>query len=107
MSESFTVGSPLPPCLAGNPNLIYPVKPDASNCKIHCPKNLVFEGSRNALAHNIKFYRTILNSSSKLKQVAIDDLNEKITFNENLLSELALAKLKAQNPHHDDSTMPD
>ncbi|MBC3492422.1 tyrosine-type recombinase/integrase [Pseudomonas taiwanensis] len=107
MSESFTVGSPLPPCLAGNPNLIYPVKPDASNCKIHCPKNLVFEGSRNALAHNIKFYRTILNSSSKLKQVAIDDLNEKITFNENLLSELALAKLKAQNPHHDDSSMPD
>lgn len=88
MSEVFHERDVLPPCLASASVLIFPVKPDFSNCHIHCTKNVILQSSQHAIEHNIKFYRTILLNRDKLKADAIKELEQKISVNHRLLKEL-------------------
>jgi integrase len=88
MSNTYHSTGDLPPCLAAIPNLIFPARPDFSNCHIHCENNLILEGSRGALEHNLKFYRTILINGNKLRPEALKELEHKISVNERLLDEL-------------------
>lgn len=88
MSEVFHEQDVLPPCLASASVLIFPVKPDFSNCHIHCTKNVILQSSQHAIEHNIKFYRTILLNRDKLKADAIKELEQKISVNQRLLKEL-------------------
>ena len=59
-----------------------------SNCHIKCSQNLILERSRDAIEHNIRFYRTILKSRSTLKSAAVHELEMKISVNEDLLLRL-------------------
>lgn len=88
MSHSYHGTDELPPCLAAMPNLIFPVRPDFSSCQIQCEHNLILQGSKEALEHNLKFYRTILVNSTKLRPEAVKELENKISINEKLLGEL-------------------
>ncbi|MNP83767.1 hypothetical protein D3C76_1828090 [compost metagenome] len=49
---------------------------------------MILQGSKEALEHNLKFYRTILVNSTKLRPEAVKELENKISINEKLLGEL-------------------
>lgn len=89
LSHIYHAGDELPPCLMSSRELIYPAKPDFSNCHIQCDQNIILQGSRDAIEHNIRFYKTILLNGSKLKFEAVKELERKIAVNEDLLRELA------------------
>ena len=88
LAKTYQAGGDLPPCLKSSQNLIYPAVPDVSNCHIKCSQNLILERSRDAIEHNIRFYRTILKSRSTLKSAAVHELEMKISVNEDLLLRL-------------------
>ncbi|MFK5732266.1 site-specific integrase [Pseudomonas urmiensis] len=97
LSHIYHDQSELPPCLASAPDLIFPVRPDFSNCQIHCENNLILENSKGAIEHNLKFYRTILLNATNLKPGAIKELESKISVNERLLEELLTSAAKKMN----------
>ncbi|SEJ95623.1 site-specific integrase [Pseudomonas sp. NFR16] len=88
MTQTFHEHDQLPPCLISNSELIFPVKPDISRCQIHCEKNIILQGSKDAILHNLKFYRTLLSNGTNLKAQALRELQDKVAANERLLQEL-------------------
>ncbi|MGE8188990.1 tyrosine-type recombinase/integrase [Pseudomonas sp. NPDC086278] len=78
---------PMPPCLEGKVDLIYPLKPDVSNCKVYCQYVVATGESEESLQHNIKFYRSVKASQSKLSNAAAFELEKKIEANERLLAD--------------------
>ena len=92
MSGLIHQGESLPPCLAGRANLIYPVSSDASNCQIHCSRNMILGSAQESIEQNLKFYRTIKANSKKLTRAALFELDDKINVNERLLGELFHSK---------------
>ena len=94
MSQTFHECDQLPPCLASTTGLIYPAGPDFSNCQIHCDKNVILQGSQDAIEHNLKFYRTILANGARLKVEAVRELELKVSVNERLLNELLVSAAK-------------
>ncbi|VVP13976.1 hypothetical protein PS900_03493 [Pseudomonas fluorescens] len=94
MSHIYHGAEELPPCLTAIPDLIFPARPDFSNCQIHCKNNLILQGSKEALEHNLKFYRTILVNRTKLRPEAVKELNHKILLNEQLLDQLQASAAK-------------
>lgn len=101
MSGTVHNASELPPCLSHSRNLIYPVKPDVSNCHINCPRNLVLESARSSIEQNLKFYRSIKSSARQLPQSAMFELDQKITTNEQLLDELMHPKRSLAKQWHE------
>nr|WP_314579158.1 site-specific integrase [uncultured Pseudomonas sp.] len=89
LTHVFYIDDELPPCLKSKAELIFPAYPDFSNCHIGCHKNIVLESSKEAIEHNIKFYRTLLLKQDKLKRDVVSELQEKISINQRLLSELS------------------
>lgn len=92
MSGLIHEGEVLPPCLANRENLVYPVRADASNCQIHCSRNLVLGSAMSSIEQNLKFYRTIKSSAKHLSQASLFELEQKIDINEQLLQELSHPK---------------
>ncbi|SDI94780.1 tyrosine-type recombinase/integrase [Pseudomonas abietaniphila] len=92
MSGLVENGDSLPPCLAHREKLIFPVRPDVTNCQIQCSRNLVLESAASAIEQNLKFYRSIKVSAGKLSQAALFELDQKIAINEKLLDELSQPK---------------
>lgn len=82
----------LPPCLAGRTNLVYPASPDASNCQISCPRNLVLGSAASSIEQNLRFYRAIKSQADKLSHAALLELDKKIDINERMLEELSQQK---------------
>lgn len=82
----------LPPCLAGRSNLIYPLRPDASNCQIHCSRNVVLGSAAESIEQNLRFYRSIKSTAARLTHAALFELDRKIDINEKLLAELSNPK---------------
>jgi integrase len=91
MSQPIHESDELPPCLILNKKLIYPVKPDFSNCHISCSKNVVLQKSKSAIEHNIRFYKTVLVNRARLKPDVIKQLENKVAVNERLLEELIVS----------------
>jgi integrase len=92
MSGLIENGDSLPPCLAHRENLIFPVRPDVSNCKIQCSRNLVLGSAASAIEQNLKFYRSIKVSAGTLSHAALFELDQKIAINEKMLDELSKPK---------------
>ncbi|WP_367599096.1 site-specific integrase [Pseudomonas fulva] len=89
LAHAYMEGDTLPPCLNFGRDLIYPVRPDFSNCHIECENNVVLQGSRGAIEHNIKFYKSFLRNGAALKLEVVKELERKIAVNESLLLELS------------------
>lgn len=84
--DTFDDGK-LPPCLEGKVDLIYPLKPDVSNCKVYCQYVVATGESEESLQHNIKFYRSVMAGQPKLSNAAAFELQKKIEANEHLLAD--------------------
>lgn len=97
LSVAYQDGDKLPPCLSSKSGLIYPAKPDFSNCQIHCNNNIILQGSRHAIEHNIKFYRAILVNGARLKAEVVKELEQKISVNQRLLHELLGSDVKVES----------
>lgn len=66
-SDSYSEDNP-PPCLKGKKVLPEQLIPDPTNCQLECKNVVVLESSRQALEADIKFYESLLSSTSALKQ---------------------------------------
>ncbi|KTB56406.1 hypothetical protein AO066_05345 [Pseudomonas fluorescens] len=95
LTQTFHEHDKLPPCLVFSSDLIFPARPDFSRCQIQCEKNVILQGSKEAIVHNIKFYRTLLGNGTALKAEAFRELQQKLAVNEQLLRELSSTSQKS------------
>lgn len=88
LSHRYDSDDDLPPCLKSRRDLIFPTAPDFSSCHIQCEHNIILQGSKDAIEHNLKFYRSLLINRERLKLEAVSEIEDKIDINERLLREL-------------------
>ncbi|WP_208692199.1 hypothetical protein [Pseudomonas oryzihabitans] len=88
LSHRYDSDDDLPLCLKSRLDLIFPTAPDFSSCHIQCEHNIILKGSKDAIEHNLKFYRSLLINQEQLKVEAVREIEDKIDINERLLREL-------------------
>lgn len=88
LSHRYDSDDDLPPCLKSKRDLIFPTAPDFSSCHIQCEHNIILQGSKDTIEHNLKFYRSLLINQGRLKLEAVREIEDKIDINERLLREL-------------------